>query len=53
MGTVLAGQAFEAIKVGKAFYGETPILGVPYTGYEPIKDGSGAVIGVWYVGYKK
>jgi hypothetical protein len=54
MGTVLAGQALEVIKGGKAFYGETPILGVPYiTGYEPIKDGSGAVIGVWYVGYKK
>jgi hypothetical protein len=54
MGTVLAGPALEAIKGGKAFYGEVPILGVPYiTGYEPIKDGSGAIIGVWYVGYKK
>jgi hypothetical protein len=53
-GTVLAGPALESIKMGKAFYGEVPILGVPYiTGYEPIKDGSGAVIGIWYVGYKK
>jgi hypothetical protein len=54
IGTVLAGPALESIKTGKAFYGEVPILGVPYiTGYEPIKDNSGAVIGVWYVGYKK
>jgi Cache 3/Cache 2 fusion domain len=53
-GTVLDGPALEAIKGGKAFYGEAPILGAPYiTGYEPLKDGSGAVIGVWYVGYKK
>lgn len=54
IGTVLAGPALESIKAGKAFYGEVPILGVQYvTGYEPIKDSSGAVIGVWYVGYKK
>ena len=53
IGTVLAGPALESIKMGKAFYGEVPILGVPYiTGYEPIKNGSGAVIGIWYVGYK-
>jgi methyl-accepting chemotaxis protein len=31
-----------------------PILGTPYiTGYEPIKDSSGAEIGIYYVGYKK
>jgi hypothetical protein len=54
IGTVLAGPALESIKAGKAHYGEVPILGVPYiTGYEPIKDGSGAIIGVYYVGYKK
>ena len=54
IGTVLAGPALESIKAGKAFYGEVPILGVPYiTGYEPIKDGSGAIIGILYVGYKK
>ena len=30
-----------------------PILGTPYmTGYEPIRDASGATIGVYYVGYK-
>jgi hypothetical protein len=54
VGTVLAGPALEAIKAGKAYYGEVPILGTPYvTGYEPIKDSSGAQIGVYYVGYKK
>jgi Single cache domain 3 len=37
----------------KAYYGEVPILGTPHiTGYEPIKDGSGAQIGVYYMGYK-
>jgi hypothetical protein len=54
IGTVLAGPALESIKAGKAYYGEVPILGTPYiTGYEPIMDGSGAEIGVYYVGYKK
>jgi hypothetical protein len=54
IGTVLAGPALESIKARTGYYGEVPILGTPYiTGYEPIKDGSGAVIGVYYVGYKK
>jgi hypothetical protein len=54
IGTKLAGPALESIKSGKAFYGEVPILGTPYmTGYEPIKNAAGAVIGVYYVGYKK
>ena len=54
VGTVLAGPALEAIKAGKAYYGEVSILGTPYvTGYEPIKDSSGAQIGAYYVGYKK
>ena len=54
IGTVLAGPALESIKAGKAYYGEAPILGTPYmTGYEPIKDSSGAEIGIYYVGYKK
>ena len=54
IGTVLAGPALEAIQQGKAYYGDAPILGVPYTtGYEPIKDSSGNAIGIYYVGYKK
>ena len=53
IGTVLAGRR-SLIKTGKAYYGEVPILGTPYiTAYEPIKDSSGAEIGVYYVGYKK
>jgi Cache 3/Cache 2 fusion domain len=54
VGTVLAGPALESIKGGKAYYAEVPILGTPYiTGYEPMKDSSGAQIGVYYVRYKK
>jgi len=56
LGTILdpKGKAIAAIKTGKAFYGEVDILGTMYvTGYEPIKDGSGKVIGIWYVGYPK
>jgi hypothetical protein len=55
-GTILdpAGKAIVEIDAGKPFYGEVAILGTPYiTGYEPIKDASGNVIGIWYVGYKK
>jgi cache 3/cache 2 fusion protein len=56
IGTVLdpTGRAIVAIRQGQTFYGEVPILGTPYvTGYEPIKDGSGNVVGIYYVGYKK
>jgi hypothetical protein len=54
IGTILAGPVLEAIKMGKPYYGKAPILGVPYvTGYEPIKDASGAIIGIYYVGYSQ
>jgi len=56
IGTVLdpKGKAIAAISKGKSFYGEVPILGKPYiTGYEPIRDASDKVIGVYYVGYLK
>ena len=54
IGTVLAGPALESIKAGKPYYGKAPILGVPYvTGYEPIKEASGAIIGVYFVGYSQ
>jgi hypothetical protein len=55
-GTILdpKGKAIIEINAGKAFYGDVDILGSMYTtGYEPIKDGSGKVIGIYYVGYKK
>lgn len=54
MGTLLdpSGPAVAAIKQDKPFYGLVDILGKIYdTGYEPIKDASGATIGVLYVGY--
>jgi hypothetical protein len=42
------------INKGDAYYGEANILGKRYvTGYEPIKDASGNVIGIYYVGYMK
>lgn len=54
IGTILAGPALESIKTGKAYYGKVPILGTPYvSGYEPIKDASGAIIGVYFVGYSQ
>ena len=54
IGTVMAGPALESIKAGKAYSGENPVLGIPYiAAYEPIKDASGAIIGAYYVGYKK
>ena len=54
LGTILTGPALESIKAGNAYYGKAPVLGTPYIGgYEPIKDASGAIIGVYFVGYKK
>ena len=54
IGTVLAGPALESIQAGKPYYGKAPILGVPYvTGYEPIKDASGTIIGIYFVGYSQ
>src|SRR6516165_10209246 len=54
IGTVLTGAPLESIKAGNAYYGKASVLGTPYiSGYEPIKDASGATIGVYFVGYKK
>ena len=54
IGTILTGPALESIKAGNAYYGKAPVLGTPYiSGYEPIKDATGAIIGVYFVGYKK
>jgi hypothetical protein len=56
IGTVLdpKGKAIQAIRKEQPFYGEVDILGKPYVaGYEPIKDGAGKVIGIYYVGYMK
>ena len=46
------GRAYAAIMAGEPYYGVVGILGAQYlTGYEPMYDADGAVIGVWYVGY--
>ncbi|MDD5347318.1 MAG: Cache 3/Cache 2 fusion domain-containing protein, partial [Candidatus Omnitrophica bacterium] len=48
------GEAIKHIRNGESFYGLADILGEKYeTGYEPVKDASGKVVGVLYVGYKK
>ena len=47
-----SGPAAAAIKQGNAFYGAVDILGKIFdTGYEPIKNAAGEIIGVYYVGY--
>jgi hypothetical protein len=54
LGSELGGPAFDSINAGEPYYGEAPVMGIPFiTGYEPIKDASGAIIGVYGVGYKK
>ena len=55
VGTRLVGPAYDAIfRQGKSYRGEAPILGVPYfTAYDPIRNGTGEVIGVLFVGVKK
>lgn len=54
VGSVLdpSGPAFAAISKGEPFYGLVDILGKMYdTGYEPIKNETGEVIGILYVGF--
>ena len=55
-GTILdpKGRVIKMINKGDAYYGEANILGKQYvTGYAPIKNASGNVIGIYYVGYMK
>jgi hypothetical protein len=56
IGTTLdkTGPVIAKINKGESYYGDASILGKPYiTGYEPIKDASGKVIGIYLVGYVK
>ena len=56
IGTILdpKGKAIAAIAKGESYFGEVDILGKPYvTGYEPIRDASSNIIGIYYVGYLK
>lgn len=46
------GAAIAAIKQAKAYYGILDILGSQYvTGYEPMKNAAGEVVGVYYIGF--
>jgi len=48
------GPAIERIRRGEAYYGESFVLDTAYVaGYEPIRDGSGRVIGIYATGYVK
>jgi hypothetical protein len=56
VGTILdpKGKAIASIQRNEPFYGEVEILGKSYiTGYDPIRDRSNNVIGIYYVGYLK
>jgi Cache 3/Cache 2 fusion domain len=56
VGTTLAADspALAKLKNGEAYYGDATLLGKSYdTGYVPIKDASGAVIGAYFVGDQK
>lgn len=47
------GKAIKEIRLGRPFYGIVDILGNPYiTGYEPMYDKNGQLIGIWYVGFE-
>ena len=55
VGTILNpdGKAYASITSGEAYYGMVDILGREYlTGYEPMYDAQGNVVGIWYVGYE-
>ena len=46
------GKAIKLINKGEAYYGKVDILGSPYlTGYAPLTNNAGQIIGIWYVGY--
>jgi hypothetical protein len=56
IGTILDphGPVIVVIRKGEAYYGNATILGKPYvTGCDLIRDASGNVIGIYYVGYRK
>jgi hypothetical protein len=45
--------AIAKLNSGESYYGDATVFGKTYdSGYEPIKDASGAVIGAYFVGYK-
>ena len=56
VGTILdpKGPVIAPIDKGEAYWGDATILGKPYvTAYDPIRDASRKVIGIYYVGFLK
>lgn len=55
VGTQLArNKAYDAVSVGKSYCGDIDVLGTAYSAcYNPVKDSSGKIIGVTYIGHKK
>jgi hypothetical protein len=55
IGTVLArNKAYEALSKGQPFCGPIDVLGTAFDAcYNPIKDASGKIVGVSYIGHKK
>jgi hypothetical protein len=55
IGTQLArNAAYEAVNSGKQYCGPIDVLGTAFDAcYNPIKDGSGKIIGASYIGHKK
>lgn len=47
------GPAIAALKKNESYYGIADILGTQYsTGYEPMKNSAGEIVGVYYIGFK-
>jgi hypothetical protein len=55
IGTQLArNKAYEAVSKGEQYCGPIDVLGTAFDAcYNPIKDGSGKIVGVSYIGHKK
>lgn len=55
VGTQLArNKAYESLVKGEQYCGAIDVLGTPFDAcYNPLKDGSGAIIGATYIGHKK
>lgn len=55
VGTPLArAKAYEALSKGQSYCGDVDVLGTAFNAcYNPLKDASGSVVGVTYVGFKK
>jgi Cache 3/Cache 2 fusion domain len=55
VGTQLArNKAYEALSKGEQFCGPIDVLGTAFDAcYNPVKDGSGKVVGATYIGHKK